>query len=325
MSGRPRAARGAKAPPPPSPPPCAAPAERGPAARLLGERLRRLREDEQMSLVDAAALIRGSASKLSRLERGESPPKTNDVWDLVRHYGLPASGYDEIHELLGQMRLEGRARKYEDLTPDFLRRLITLEGQARRIRAYETHVVPGLLQTKEYARVLVALATGAGDPVDISRHVRVREERQRLLYRPNRPELIVILDESVLHRPVGGPQVMRDQIRHLRSLACGNASDAHIRILRFDHAEVGTAPGFPVTHLQFADGGPAELVYVEQLESADYVTAPARVRRYREVMDELMERALPGRESVEFLDERIEEYERRASESDPLRAKPAGV
>ncbi|WP_330333842.1 DUF5753 domain-containing protein [Streptomyces sp. NBC_00536] len=323
MSGRPRPPRGVTTPAPPGPPAAGAPAERGPASRLLGERLRRLREDQQLSLVDAAALIRGSASKLSRLERGESPAKTNDVWDLVRHYGLPADEYDEIHELLDQVRLERRGRKYEDLTPDFLRRLISLEAQAKRICAYETHVVPGLLQTKEYARVLVGLATEA-DPVEISRHVRVREERQRLLNRPHRPELIMILDESVLYRPVGGPRVMRDQMRHLKSFASDGSTDAHIRILRFDHNEVGTAPGFPVTHLQFVDGGPAELVYVEQLESADYVTAPARVRRYREVMDHLMERALPWQESVDFLDERIREYAAKAEASDPPGTAPAG-
>ncbi|MFI5979535.1 helix-turn-helix transcriptional regulator [Streptomyces sp. NPDC051555] len=329
MPGRPRPRRGATAPPSPGPSPAVAPAERGPASRLLGERLRRLREDQKMSLVDAAALIRGSASKLSRLERGESPPKTNDVWDLVRHYGLPATEYDEIHELLGQVRLEGRARKYEDLTPDFLRRLISLEAQAKRICAYETHVVPGLLQTKEYAEVLVGQATDA-DPVEISRHVRVREERQRLLHRPHRPELIMILDESVLYRPVGGPRVMCDQMRHLRSFASDGSTDAHIRILRFDHEQVGTAPGFPVTHLQFVDGGPAELVYVEQLESADYVTAPARVRRYREVMDHLMERALPWRESVDFLDERIRDYAQQShrseqfEQSQPVEPAPVG-
>ncbi|MCB5180328.1 helix-turn-helix domain-containing protein [Streptomyces antimicrobicus] len=289
-------------------------AGRGVAARLLGERLRRLRCDAQLSLADAATLIRGSSSKLSRLERGESPPKENDVWDLVRHYGLDAEGQDEIHELLSQVRDESKRRKkYSDLTPDFVRRLIALEGQAKRICVYETHVVPGLLQTKNYARVLVGLALEGADYVDVSRHVQVRRDRQALFDRPRRPELIVIIDESVLRRPIGGPEVMCEQLRHLRKFAGEDAPDVHFRILPFEHENVGFAPSFPITHLQFADGGPAELVYVEQMESADYVTTPEHVRRYRKVLDELMATSLSREDTLDHLDRRLAHYEERAA------------
>ncbi|MBW5486209.1 helix-turn-helix domain-containing protein [Streptomyces bambusae] len=291
-------------------------AGRGVAARLLGERLRRLRCDANLSLADAAVLIRGSSSKLSRLERGESPPKEKDVWDLVRHYGLDADGHDEIHELLSQVRDESkRRRKYMDLTPDFLRRLISLEGQAKRISTYETYVVPGLLQTKRYAEVLVGLALEGADQVDRSRHVHVRRERQALFDRPRPPEFIVILDESVLYRPIGGPEVMCEQLRHLREVAGEGAPKIHVRVLPYEHDDVGMAPSFPVTHLEFADGGPGELVYLEQMESADYVTTPEHVRRYRKVLDELYSRALDWEGTLDMLDRRIAFYEERLVQS----------
>ncbi|MER5934719.1 helix-turn-helix transcriptional regulator [Streptomyces sp. NPDC002054] len=291
------------------------------AARSLGERLRKHRSDAGMSLMEAAEKIRGSSSKLSRLERGESPPREKDVWDLVRHYRVDEAGQDEIHELLSQVLAEHQGRrKYSDLTPGFLRRLIMLEGEAARIMAYETHVVPGLLQTRDYSRALVGLAVGEqGDQVEVERYVRVRRDRQALLEKPRRPELIAILDESVLRRPVGGAAVMCEQLKWLRTIAGEDMPRASVRVLPYEHDDVGFAPSFPVTHLQFEDDGPGELVYVEQMESADYVTTPDQVYRYRWILGELMKRSLGWEETLAVLDERIAHYEKR------LAASPAGL
>ncbi|QES47111.1 XRE family transcriptional regulator [Streptomyces venezuelae] len=288
------------------------------AARSLGDELRKHRLNAHMSLVEAADKIRGSSSKLSRLERGESPPKEKDVWDLVRHYRVDEAGQDEIHELLSQVLAEHKGRRrYSDLTPGFLRRLITLEAEAARITVYETHVVPGLLQTRRYSQALVALAVGEqGDQVEVDRYVRVRRDRQALLSKPERPELIAILDESVLYRPVGGFAVMCEQLKWLREIAGENMPRANVRVLRYDHENVGIAPSFPLTHLTFADGGPSELVYLEQMESADYVTTAGPVQRYRSVLDQLMDQAVSLEETLALLDERIAHYEKRLAESD---------
>ncbi|MEV8531305.1 helix-turn-helix transcriptional regulator [Streptomyces sp. NPDC051211] len=288
------------------------------AARSLGELLRQHRLKAEMSLVEAAEKIRGSSSKLSRLERGESPPKEKDVWDLVRHYRVDVSVQDEIHELLSQILAEHRGRRrYSDLTPDFLRRLIMLEADAARITTYETHVVPGLLQTRRYSQTLVALAIGEqGDQVDVDRYVRVRRDRQALLSKPQRPELIAILDESVLYRAVGGPGIMCEQLQWLRDIAGENMPRASIRVLPYEHANVGIAPSFPLTHLEFADGSQGELVYLEQMESADYLTTSGPVQRYRSVLDALMERVLGWEETLALLDERIAHYEGRLATSE---------
>ncbi|MFD9072529.1 Scr1 family TA system antitoxin-like transcriptional regulator [Streptomyces lasiicapitis] len=275
---------------------------RGAASRLLGDFLRRARKGQGLTLEEAAAFIRSSSSKISRLERGESPAKERDVWDLVRHYKVSEDEFDEVHDLLRQIRTETKGRRYSDVTPDFLRRLISLEGSASRIFVYENHVVPGLLQTREYARVLVKAAMPTADAATVDRYVRDRMDRAELFRSPQRPELVVVLDEGVLRRQVGGPGVMRRQLEHLRDFADQHQAHVSVGILPFENEGTSLAPSFPVTHLRMQDGGPSEIVYIELMESAEYVTEQGKVDQYRTMLTELMHKAIAYPGNLELLD-----------------------
>ncbi|WP_079086763.1 helix-turn-helix domain-containing protein [Streptomyces silvensis] len=279
---------------------------RGAASRLLGDFLRLARKDQGLTLQEAALLIRGSSSKISRLERGESPAKERDVWDLVRHYKVPEEKFDDVHGLLRQIRTETKGHRYSDVTPGFLRRLISLEGSASRIFVYENHVVPGLLQIKDYARVLVKAAMPTADEATVDRYVRDRMDRAELFRSPQRPELVVVLDEGVLRRQVGGPTVMRRQLEHLRKFADMGEAHVSVGILPFEDDGTSLAPSFPVTHLRMQDGGPSEIVYVELMESAEYVTEPGKVDQYRTMLTELMHKAVAYPRNLDLLGECIE-------------------
>ncbi|MDT0454014.1 helix-turn-helix domain-containing protein [Streptomyces hesseae] len=274
------------------------------AARMLGDQLRSLRQERGLGLKDVAHVIRGSVSKMSRLERGESPPKDRDIQDLMRHYGVSGELERTIASLVQQTRNEEWWEQYTDVTPGFLKRLISLEGSAARIYCYENHVVPGLLQTESYARALVAAAMpGAPDDI-IDKLVRLRMGRQCMLKNP-RPTVIALLDEGILRRPVGGPEVMTEQLAYLRRIA--DFDQINIRIVGFEPG-AAVAPSFPITHLYFDDGGPSELVYVEHLNNATYLTRPKEIDQYRSVLNELSRVAASREGSIRILSDAIDRF-----------------
>ncbi|MFD9825078.1 helix-turn-helix domain-containing protein [Streptomyces violascens] len=284
------------------------------AARLLGTFLRDLRTQRGLSLAVVAPVIRGSVSKLSRVERGESPPKEQDVWELARYYGASAADEEEIHALLRQVRQNSRGKQFSDVTPQFLRRLIELEKSAFRIKTYENHVVPGLLQTPEYAAAVIEQALPEADDLTIRRLVQARKDRWSLFDAPQRPEVVAILDEGVLRRAVGGSRVMLGQLHSLRKRAGEATEHTSIRIIPFDQG-ISSAVSFPLTHLTFKDNGPSEMVYLELLDSANYVTETNRLAQYRSVMDRLEQTALHRRDSIALLDRMIGKFEQRLSAS----------
>ncbi|MFJ4876589.1 helix-turn-helix domain-containing protein [Streptomyces sp. NPDC088745] len=275
------------------------------AARVLGEHLRQLRQERRLGLKDVAPVIRGSVSKVSRLERGESPPKERDVRDLMKYYRLSPMETFEIESLLRHTQESHWWSQYADVTPGYLRRLIGLEGAAERIYTYENHIVPGLLQTPDYARAVVGAAVPGATVLEIERRVELRLRRQRILRGAQSPMMVALLDESVLLRPVGGPRVMLEQLLHLKRVA--NGGGIHVRIVRFEDTDVSAsiAPSYPITHLKFHDGGPAELVYVELIDSALYLSKPPQVDLYRHVLNELSYVAASRRDSADMLDEAI--------------------
>ncbi|MDX3855925.1 DUF5753 domain-containing protein [Streptomyces sp. AK02-01A] len=213
---------------------------------------------------------------------------------------------DEFENLMRQVQDSARYKTYSDVTPGYLRRLIALEKAAITILAYETHVVPGLLQTPSYARAVIRTAMPEGDEAEIDRHVRARIDRQSLFHSDHRPEVLALLDEGVLRRPVGGPEVMCEQITFLRT-AMATEARVNILIVPFDRAAI--APNYPITHLHFGDGGPSELVYVEQMNKADYWTRPAYLDQYRLVITKLMDVALSREETIDFLNDMHGQYE----------------
>ncbi|OPC84613.1 transcriptional regulator [Embleya scabrispora] len=252
------------------------------AVKVLGATLRKLRLDNGRGLKDAAEAIRASMSKISRLERGESPPRPRDVFDLVRYYGVrDEESLSEIEELLKKALERAWWSHYSDVMPGWLARLIGMEDSATKIDTYEVHVVPGLLQVPEYIRAVVRSGLPRAAPEEVERRIELRLQRQALLADEHRPDLTALLDEGILRRPVGGPAVMAAQMRHL--LAESARERINIRVVRFDRA-AGVAPPSPMTYLRFASGGPSEMVYLEQANSATYLSRRADIDAYREIL-----------------------------------------
>ncbi|MGW9210621.1 helix-turn-helix domain-containing protein [Embleya sp. NPDC055664] len=252
------------------------------AVKVLGATLRKLRLDNGRGLKDAAEAIRASMSKISRLERGESPPRPRDVFDLVRYYGVrDEESLSEIEELLKKALERAWWSHYSDVMPGWLARLIGMEDSATKIDTYEVHVVPGLLQVPEYIRAVVRSGLPRAAPEEVERRIELRLQRQALLADEHRPDLTALLDEGILRRPVGGPAVMAAQMRHL--LAESARERINIRVVRFDRA-AGVAPPSPMTYLRFASGGPSEMIYLEQANSATYLSRRADIDAYREIL-----------------------------------------
>ncbi|MFF9378201.1 helix-turn-helix domain-containing protein [Streptomyces griseoluteus] len=275
------------------------------ASRLLGETLRQARRERNLALRDVAPVIRGSVSKISRLERGESPPRERDVRDLVAFYRLSTDQANEVEGLLQQAQNNAWWQKYGDVTPNWLRRLIGLEEGATRIICYENHVVPGLLQTPDYMRALVSNGLPGASRQEIQRRVDLRRDRQQILQSPRGPRVVALLEEAILMRPVGGPAVMYEQIDHLIDLS--HRDGVNIRVVSFARS-ASVAPSYPITHLTFGDGGPSELVYVELIDSAMYLSRNTEIEQYRQVLTNLMGAAERMKESREILRKARDSY-----------------
>ncbi|MFI5776511.1 helix-turn-helix domain-containing protein [Nocardia sp. NPDC051570] len=259
-------------------------AERGPTALriAIGGQLRKLREECGVTREAAGDHIRGSHAKISRLELGRTGFKERDVRDLLALYGVTEpTQCDRFLELVHKANEPGWWHLYSDLLPSWFETYLGLEGAAMSIRTFEGQLVPGLLQTEDYARAVVGLGHETGDAV---RRVELRRKRQEILDVRGGPTLWAVLDEAVLHRPIGGNEVLRAQIEHL--VAMSYRRNVTIQVLPYV-AGAHAAAGSSFTILRFAEQELPDVVYLEQLTSALYLDRREDIELYREVMDRL--------------------------------------
>jgi transcriptional regulator with XRE-family HTH domain len=266
---------------------------------LVGARLRRLREARGITREKAGYVIRASESKMSRLELGRVSFKERDVADLLDYYGIAAPAErDSLLQLAREANTGGRWREYEDVLPGWFQNYVALEEVASKIRIYEVHFIPGLLQTPGYARAVIRQAVPPPSPDELERTVALRLERQKVLDRDNPPHVWAMLDEAALRRPQCSPEVFAEQLRHLVALASRPGVALQILPLR---PGVTAPPGGPFSILRFADPDLADVVYVEQLLSALYLDRPEQVERYTELMNQLSIVGLTPHASEQFL------------------------
>ncbi|MEU5159688.1 helix-turn-helix transcriptional regulator [Streptomyces sp. NPDC020875] len=278
-----------------------------PAGRLLGDELRFHRERLGYTLSEAAEVIRASTSKVSRLERGESPAKPRDVHDLAVFYGLSRDERGQLEQLVSQVVNADLYERFADVTPQYLKRLIRLEGSAQKISVFEPRVVPGLLQTGDYARAMVRLVADASLPdADVERVVALRKERQVRLGK-GAPRLVAVICEEVLYRPYGGPRVMAEQMEFL--LRATGEYRVNVRIL----GRAAVTPPHPIFHLGFADGQGQELAYVEHLDGANYITQKRQLDRYRWMLDTVRAQAHDRTASLHTLTGALEHWTKEAA------------
>ncbi|MBG0824802.1 helix-turn-helix domain-containing protein [Planomonospora sp. ID91781] len=272
---------------------------------LLGSQLRRLRETRGLTREEAGHLIRGSESKISRMELGRVGLRERDVADLLTFYGVEdEEARAAVMDLLSRANEPGWWHRFNDLLPNWFQTYVGLEEAAARIRTYEVQFVPGLLQTKEYARAIIT-AGGAGiAPEEIARRVDLRLERQRVLERSDGPFFWAVIDEAALRRPIGGAEVMRAQLEHLMDLM--RQPNITIQVMPFSFGG-HSAEGGAFSVLRFHDSELPDVVYVEQLASALYLDKPEEVDRYSEVMERLCAVSTTPGETVDILRRIIKE------------------
>jgi hypothetical protein len=279
------------------------PAERGggPTVRrmLVGAHLRRLRAEAGLSREQAGAAIRASEWKIHRLENGQVGFKERDVVDLLGLYGV--GDPREVAALLVLAReanAPGWWHHFGDLLPPWFRAYVDLESAASLIRAYEGQFVPGLLQTEGYVRAVVGGAQLAGGPEEAERRVALRLGRQGLLVGVGAPRLWAVVDEAALRRPVGGRGVMRGQLEWLAQ-AC-KWPNVTLQVLPLAAgAHPAMVGAFSV--LRFADQELPDVVYVEHLTSALYLSKQEDVDQYLHVMESIAVRSAPPDRSADII------------------------
>ncbi|MCZ0985847.1 helix-turn-helix domain-containing protein [Streptomyces diastatochromogenes] len=269
---------------------------------VLGKRLQELREAAGLSREEAARVLRVASATVRRMEMAEVALKIPYVQVLLTTYGVPEEESAAFVRLAEEANQPGWWQRFHDVLPDWFSLYVSLEGAARIIRSYEPHFVPGLLQTEEYAREVMEAGTiGQTGPETVERHVSLRMERQRLLERDDPPHLWVIMDETVLRRPVSiRPEVMRDQLDRLLEYA--ERDRVTLQLAEF---AAGPHPGTyaPFTLFRFAEPELPDMVFTEYLTGALYLDSRQEVSAHLEVLDHMTARAASAQRTMKLLRE----------------------
>ncbi|WP_189213468.1 helix-turn-helix domain-containing protein [Actinokineospora fastidiosa] len=257
-----------------------------PTARriVLGSQLRRLREAAEITRGEAGYRIRGSESKISRMELGRVGFKERDVADLLAMYGV--TDPEEVGEYLQMVKESnnpGWWHRYGDLMPNWLQDFVGLEESASRIQTYELQFVPGLMQTEDYVRAIVSHGRPDIRTAEQERRVKLRMDRQKVLHRADAPKLWAVVDESVLHRPIGGPKVLREQIDYLLEIT--RLPNITLQVVPYSLSGYAAEGAF--TMMRFAEPELPDLVYIEHLTGALYLDRLEEIEQYSRVVDRL--------------------------------------
>jgi transcriptional regulator with XRE-family HTH domain len=251
---------------------------------MLGARLRRLREAAEISRAEAGFAIRSSESKISRLELGRVSFKPRDVTDLLTMYGVTDPEKREVFlEMVKRSNEPGWWHRYTDLVVDWFQDYLGLEESASRIQTWEQQFVPGLLQSEDYAKAIISHGWSPMAAQSVQRQVGLRIRRQALLGRPHPPKLWAVIDESVLHRSIGGRQVLLNQVEHLIELT--KRPNITLQIVPYQFSGYAAEGSF--TALRFAEPELPDVVYIEHLTGALYLDKRSDTELYGRVFDRL--------------------------------------
>jgi transcriptional regulator with XRE-family HTH domain len=271
---------------------------------LLGNRLRQLREASYITREQASEAIRGSESKISRMELGRTGFKDRDVIDLLLLYGVTdPQELDKLMYLARQAAEPGWWHHFAGILPDWFEPYIALEDAASQIRVYEPCHIPELLQTADYARALTLVSAPNAGADEIEMRVKLLEARQATLSRFRPLHLWAVIDESALRRPVGTGEVMRRQLRHL--IEASSLPNVTIQVIPLTTNFAAAGGSFSMLHLD--DPHLPDVVYCEQLASAIYLDRQSQIEPYLALIERLASHAEGGSRAVEILGEYLGE------------------
>ena len=267
--------------------------------RRLAAELRRLRESAGLSREDVTAATRINGSTLYRIESAQARPQIRTLHTLCDLYKVGGGAREELLALTKDSGKQGWLETYPSELPTQYTNYILFESEARTIRNYESLFVPGLLQTEDYARAVIrgTLPLATGDQVED--HVRARLQRQELLHKPEPLRLRAIVDEAALHRVVGGPRVMREQLLHLGAMA--KLPHVEVQLIRF---ESGAHPGMPGSFvlIDFPDPADPAVVYIDSMAGDLFLEGDVEVDRYSLILEQLVGVALSPDESRRLIE-----------------------
>jgi transcriptional regulator with XRE-family HTH domain len=268
-------------------------------SRRLVIELKQFRDAARLTGEQVAEQMGWSVAKVYRIEGDRVRILARDVQRLLKLYGISGEQAEAVMELARMARVKDWWHQYSGAIPEWFQFYVGLEAATSAMQEYNAELVTGLLQTEAYARAVMAAAMRADtDDHEIDRQIAVRMERQKRLTAPDAPTLWAIMNEAVLHRQVGGPQAMRDQLAHIHQIA--GRPNVTIQVLPFT---AGAHPAMlgSFTLMQFPDPADPDVVYLETGTGALYLEKPEDVRRYSLMIDYLRAQALGPAESVALI------------------------
>ncbi|HEY1919997.1 MAG TPA: helix-turn-helix transcriptional regulator [Streptosporangiaceae bacterium] len=281
--------------------------------RQLGRYLRELRNKQRLTVRAAAVKLEWSEAKIWRIETGQTSLRSLDVEAVCRVYGAPADLTEALMGLAKETKAKGWWQAYGDVVPEWFDVYIGLEEAASIISTYESELVPGLLQSEDYARTVIKAGHHEDTDDEIDRRVRLRMERQALVRRvTSPPQLRVMLNEGILRRPVGSSAVMVGQLNQLAETA--ELPNVSLRVVPFSagmHQGLLTGPfvvlRFPVN----ADGRDSEppTLYADSITGALYLDKPQEIERYDSAFDSIWNTSLDETRSRQFIHQAARELQ----------------
>ena len=279
--------------------------------RQLGRYLRELRNGQRITVKTAAEKLEWSETKVWRIETGQTSLRSHDVELMCRIYAAPPDLTEALMGLARETKAKGWWHAYGDVIPEGFDIYIGLEEAASQLSAYQPELVPGLLQTEQYARAVIQADNPGVDPGEIDRRVHVRIARQALIRRQTAPpQLTVVLNEAIVRRPVGGTGVMAAQLDSLSDAAA--LPNVALRVVPFTAGLHHGVMSGPFVILRFplnGDGHDSEpaTVYIDGFTGALYLDKPREVDRYASAFENIWSAALDQTASRELIRQAAEE------------------
>jgi transcriptional regulator with XRE-family HTH domain len=271
-------------------------------SRRLGARLSRYRNERGISGTTVAAELGVGQPQLSRMETGKAKITTAALERLVEVLGIPQAEARALEELRRRSTEPGWWQDYGDILSEPVEMLIELEVEASWIRSYEGHVIPGLLQTREYAERIMTAGSLHMRVADIDRYLELRMRRQKRLAEGMR--FTAILSEAAIRQQVGGPDMLRTQLRHITRAT--REFDVTVQVVPYT-ADAHAALGDSFVIIQWPDEHDPAAIYVDGQTSWTVHERDGIIRQYVHAFASVQAQALPPRESLELIHTIIKE------------------
>lgn len=271
--------------------------------RRLGNELRQLRENANLTIDQVATRLEVSDSKISRIENGQVSATPRDVRDMATLYGVTGQRMENLKQLARETREKAWFSQYNDMAISFAE----YEAEASTILTFSPMILPGLFQTPDYARAIIRGIRYDLSPKEIDRRVEFRMKRQARLAETTPPKMWAVIDEAILHRIIGDPTIMHHQLKSLVETA--GLPHVTLQLLSFAGGAHAGLDG-PFIIIRFPEPTDLDMIYFEHPELEHYIDDPRALSLYVSLFDHIRATALKPDDSLELLSRRADELGR---------------